>query len=199
MAEPLTDLDVVLLERWADATGLREALKELEERLGDNLEALAERLHPWLEERGYVLTGVDRKVASISVGKGAWMKKRDEPLIDVVVAAVYPFGYRRVLKEHPYVWLWAGGLKEDEQIAFQSELSIRLKRQPGGWINDECDAGHPVGRYITTHRDIERARLAQSADEMEEFIRSALESMFALAPQIDAALAVAVGHKGVRV
>ena len=53
MPENLTDVDNLLLERWTDTIGIWDAIKELEDRLADRLEAVAERLRPWLEKLGF--------------------------------------------------------------------------------------------------------------------------------------------------
>lgn len=191
MIEPLTDVDRLLLARWADANAMWEAILELEERLGNRLEAIADRLRPWLESRGYMLLDVQRRYANVNVGKRGWMKKREEPLIYISVAALYPFGYCRVDEEHPYVWLLAHGLSDDEQVAFQTYLTDRLKSHSEGWINEHCGQDSPAGRYVTSHGDSERIALAQSDEALEAFIRNELEPMLALGGEIDAALVTA--------
>lgn len=198
IVEQLTDVDTLLLERWADTVGIRDAIKELEDRLGDRLEAVAERVRPWLESRGYMLLSVDRKSAGLDIGKDAWMKNREESFIWLTVDALFPFGYRKVSEEHPYVWLSSSGLAEDEQTLFLAEVSQRLRDRPGGWLNEDCHLEAPAGRYIESHRDSERARLAQSEDALESFIKTELDPLLALGAEFDSALQAVRGNRRVK-
>lgn len=195
MSDQLTELDVFLLDRWPDTMGIREAIKELEDRLGDRLEAVAERLGPWLTARGYEVAGVETKYAAVNIVKKGWMKNRDEAFIYVAIAGLFPFGYRRVDEEHPYVWLRSEELTEAEEQVFQAEMSSRLKDTPGGWLNEYCTQSDPVGRYIVSYGDPERARLAQSDESLEQFIKAELEPILALGDGFDAALKTARGAK----
>ena len=188
MAEKLTDVDVMLLDRWADTVGIWQAISDLEERMAERLEAVAEGLRSWLEARGYLLLDVDRKYAAVNVGKHSWMTKKNEPLIYISLCALYPFDYRKVDEDHPYVWVQTDGLTREAQEAFKVELANRVDGKPGGWINKDCDRYSPVGRYIHSYGDAERAQLAQSLEAMEAFIKAELEPMLALGPDIDAAL-----------
>lgn len=188
MSEQLTEIDILLLERWPDTVGIRDAIKELEGRLAGRLEATAQRLRPWLTERGYMMLDVDTKRAVLNVGKVPWMKTDEEALIYISVGALFPFGFRRNQEEHPYVWLMADGLPEDEQKAFFADVSNRVENRPGGWVNQECDPEWPVGRYIRSHRDPERAQLAQSDESLELFIKTELQPILALTGDFEAAL-----------
>lgn len=195
MAEPLTNVDLLLLDRWADTTGIRDAIKELEERLANRLNAVAERLRPWLEAKGFVLLDVETKYAAVNVGKAGWVKNKEEVWVYITIAALFPFGYRRVEEEHPHVWIRSDGLSRSEQEAFQTEVSNRFKNRPGEWLNEECSRDWPAGRYIKTHGDVERSRLAQSEDAMEAFMKAELEPLLALGDDVDAALRAARGVK----
>src|SRR5688572_7024139 len=191
MTESLTDVDTLLLDRWGDTVGLRDAIKELEDRLADRLEAVAERLRPWLMNQGYVLLDVEKRYATVNVGKASWMKDPEEALIYISIASLFPFGYRRVDEEHPSVWLLSDGLPKPEQEIFQAEVLKRLKNRPEEWINEDCDQDGPAGRYIRSHGDVERACLAQSQEALEKFIKAELEPMLLLGGDFDAALEAA--------
>jgi hypothetical protein len=188
MAETLTELDELLLGRWHDAVGIRDALKELEERLQNRLEAVAERLRPWLDERGYVLFDVGTRNADLEVVKPTWLKTKNEPLIWISVFALFPYGFRKVEEEHPFIWLYSKGLPKNEVEPFRAELAHRLKNRPERWINDECDLYCPAGMYITSHGDKERIDLARSEETLEDFVKTNLLPMLALGDDIDAAL-----------
>lgn len=190
---PLTELDDLLLERWHDAIGIRDALKELEERLQNRLETVAERLRPWLDEKGYVLFDVGTKNADLDIVKPTWLKSKSEALIWISVFALFPYGYRKVEEEHPFIWIYSKGLPKNEWEPFRAELTHRLKNRPERWINDECDAYCPAGMYITSHGDKERIDLVRSEEALEDFIKTNLSPMLALGEDIDAALETAHG------
>ena len=175
--------------------GIRDAIKELEARLADRLEATADRLPAWLKERGYVLLDVETKSATVNVGKNTWMKNKEDAFVYVSVGGLFPFGYRKVGEEHPFVWLMSDGLSEDEQEVFQAEVSNRLEKLPGGWLNKACARDWPAGRYITSHGDPERVKLAQSDESLESFMKAELEPILALGDEFDAAFAAARGAK----
>jgi hypothetical protein len=191
MSEALTDVDVLLLDRWADATALRDAIKELEDRLGDRFEATGDRLRAWVRSRGFEVIAIDKRTAWIAVAKPAWMTKANDELVSVSVGAVLPYGYRRVQDEHPYVWVGVGHLNEDEQQAFNNALAGRLKGLPDAWLNDECTEDFPAGLMLSSVADPERVKLAQSEEDLEAFIKTALEKAMSIEVHIDAALAAA--------
>lgn len=189
MAEPLTELDKFLLNQWTDASALREALTDLEQRLSDRLRGVADRLPPWLESRGFILQDIEAKYACINVGKKAWMSADGEARIYISVAALYPFGFRRNEEDHPYVWVYTYGLSKAEQKAFRDAAVKRIGEKPGYWINDDCSQKAPVGRYIRSHGDAERVQLALSEDALEAFVKEQLEPLLEISADLDAALA----------
>ena len=197
MSEALTELDVLLLDKWQDTLAIWDAINELEDRLSDRFESSVDRLKPWLAERDYEVVEVDRKGASVYVAKRSWFRKREEELVSVGVGAVLPYGFRRVDDEHPYVWVAIGHMDEDEQEAFNAQFTERLRRRPGGWLNDNCYEDYPAGRHITSLGDSERITLAKSEEAMESFMKDALESVMALEGDIEAALS-SVGVKAER-
>lgn len=188
MAEPLTELDTFLLKQWGDASALREALTELEERLSDRLRGVADRLPPWLEARGFVLHDVEARYSCINVGKKAWMNEDGGTRIYISIAALYPFGFRKNQEEHPYVWVYTYGLSKTEQKAFRDAAVKRIGEKPGYWINDDCSQKAPVGRYIRSHGDAERVQLALSEDALEAFVKDQLEPLLEISSELDAAL-----------
>jgi hypothetical protein len=194
MSEVLTSLDFLLLDKWQDTLAIWDAINELEDRLSDRFESSVDRLRPWLGERGYEVVEVDRKWASFYVAKRSWFRNREEELVSIGVGALLPYGFRRVDDEHPYVWVAIGHMEEDEQEAFNAQLTERLQRQPGGWINDRCYEDYPAGRFLMSHGDAERIALAKSEEAMESFMKTALESVMALEGDIEAALS-SVGVK----
>jgi hypothetical protein len=190
--QPLTNVDQLLLDRWVDTCALKDAIKELEERLSSRLKSAAEKLEPWFESKGYSLLSTRGRYAEIQAAKPNWLKKgKEEYWIAAAVGAVYPFGYRSVGDDNPYVWLYADGLSKAEQQLFQLELTNRLKNHVGGWVNEYSDPNQPIGRYLTSHGDIERAQLAQSDSQLELFVKASFELIFELESEIEHAYRLA--------
>src|SRR6478609_1705130 len=76
MTDNVGQVDAVLFKRWTDAVALREAMTELEERLSERLEKVAESLQPWLEEQGYSFVEAEAKYARVNVARASWMNKK---------------------------------------------------------------------------------------------------------------------------
>ena len=104
---------------------------------------------------------------------------------------LYPYGFRRVAEEHPFVWLYTDALSDVEKERFHHALHTRLGQLPGGWFNEECDPDQPVGCYITAYGDLERSQLASDAPALTEFIKAELEPILAMSDDFDAALRAA--------
>lgn len=198
MPDTLTELDRLLLERWPDAMGLWQAIKDLEDRLGDSLKRVADRLTPWLTDQGFNVVGVSTKDAGVEFAHSHWLNKSEEPLIAASIAELFPFGYRRVKDEHPYLWLYAETLPEDQRELFHSETTRKLKNHADGWINENCDADWPVGRYFTTHGDKERIALASSEEALEQFMKARLQEFAAICPVLTESLKMALALKSGR-
>jgi hypothetical protein len=191
VAHRLTELDNLLLERWSDATALRDALVDLEERLESSLEAVASRLHPWLKEPGYPLFQVESKYAALSIAKASWAPEGSirKARVTCVFGALFPYGYRHVDDDHPYLWVGAGGLSRDEREEFQARLAERLSGLPDRWINDDVSDDYPAGMYIASHGEKERVELARSEEALEAFIKAHIGKLIAIGNEVDAVLA----------
>jgi hypothetical protein len=198
MADTLTELDRLLLERWPDTVGLWQAIKDLEERLGDSLKRVADRLTPWLSDQGFSLLDVSTKDASIEFAQLEWLNKKEEPLITASIAEMFPFGYRRVKDEHPYIWLYAEALPEDQREVFHADSTQKLKTHTDGWINENCDVDWPVGRYCSQYADKDRIALASSEEALEEFVRGRLQEFMTICPTISESLKAALAIKPAR-
>jgi len=192
--DTLSHVDTVLLDRWGDAVSFREAMADLEDRLGARLEAAVEALRPWLDEQGYGFLEVEPKYARINVARSGWLnKKRPQPWVWFTLDALLPYGYRKVQEEHPSVWVATQNLEKDDRTAFQQHLADRLKGRDGEWINEDCSREYPVGRYISSHGDSQRVALAQAPEAMASFAREVLTPILALGGDVEAALLATLG------
>lgn len=193
MTDTLTEVDGVLLNRWTDAVSFREAMADLEGRLASRLDAAAESLRPWFDEQGYGFLEVETKYARINVARSGWLNKKKQPYVWFTLDAVFPYGYRKVQEEHPFVWVDARNLERDDRSTFQEHLTNRLRGKEGDWLNEDCSRDHPAGRYIVTHGDRERVALAQSSEGLASFLRESLTPILALGNDVEAALRATLG------
>ena len=169
-------------------------MAELEERLANRLESAAELLRPWLEDQGYTFIEVEPKYARINVARAAWMnKKRQQPWAWFTLDALFPYGYRKVDEDYPYVWVVCSNLEKDDRTVFQGQLTNRLKSKADDWVNEDCSREYPAGRYIRSHGDPERLALAQSPELLAAFAREALTPLLALGDDVEAALRSTIG------
>lgn len=195
MNERLDQIDAVLTTRWADAVAFRDALNDLEGRMADRLESAAELLRPWLDEQGYAFVEADTKWANISVARAAWInKKTKKPRVCFAVGALFPYGFRKVEEDHPFVWVFSFNLERDDRLAFQEHLTNRLGGKAGGWLSDDCGRETPAGRYVATHGDRERLDLACSAESIAAFAKGVLPAILALGDDVEAALRATLGR-----
>jgi hypothetical protein len=194
MMESLSPVDTVLLNRWTDAVSFREAMLDLEDRLGARLEAAAESLRPWLDEQGYGFLEIEQKYASINIARSGWLnKKKQQPWVWFALGALLPYGYRKVEEEHPFVWVVTQDLEKDDRTTFQEHLGNRLRGKEGLWVNEDCSREYPAGRYILSHGDSQRLALALAPETLVSFAREALAPILALGDDVQAALLATLG------
>jgi hypothetical protein len=192
--DTLSQVDAVLLGRWADAVSFREAMVELEDRLAAGLESAAESLRPWLDEQGYGFLELEQKYARINVARSGWLnKKSQQPWVWFALDGLLPYGYRRVQDEHPSIWVVTRNLEKDDRSVFQEHLANRLKSRDGEWLNDDCNREYPAGRNISSHGDSQRLALAQAPEAMASFAREVLTSILALGDDVETALRATLG------
>jgi hypothetical protein len=127
----------------------------------------------------------------LEVVKPEWLSKKKDAYVSIRIAGVYPFGYRRVAEEHPYVWFLSHGLQKKDAERFRVSLADQLKTSHACWLNEHCDVYSPAGVYVASYGDKERLALARSPDALEEFIKTHLAPALKLGPAVDAALAAA--------
>lgn len=185
-----TDVDRLILERWNDTMGLFEAYEELEDRIGETIQEVGERVGAWLGERGYQ-SDTDAKEPAFSAWKDEWRhRRRDEPLVYISVGAFAPSGYRKVKDEHPFLWVYVQNLhllkiKDSERDKFAKELRLRLGDAARDWAHEDAnDPDQPLGKYLTDISDQDRVRLVAEPDRLFEFATSGFEQLFSVSEAI---------------
>jgi hypothetical protein len=58
-------------------------------------------------------------------------KKKQQPWVWFSLDALFPYGFRKVQKEHPLVWVMAHNLEKDDRRIFQEHLTNRLRGKGG--------------------------------------------------------------------
>jgi hypothetical protein len=195
MTQILSQVDSMLLGRWADAVAFREAMADLEDRLAAGLETAAESLRPWLEEQGYGFLDIESKYARVNVARSGWInRKSKQPWVWFTLDALLPHGYRKVQEDRPLVWVVTRNLERDDRVTFQGHLASKIVGKEADWVNEDCGRDYPLGRYLTAPSDRERLALALAPESLASFARDALTSMFAFGDDVEAALRATRGE-----
>src|SRR5512138_1488213 len=122
MSTSYTDVDRLILDRWEEVLGLREAFDELQSRIEEVFGDVGARLVKWANSCGYNLASDPRKAAYYA-WKQSWETRKGNEVIYYEVGALAPFGYRKIDADHPYLCVCTEQLetlkmKEAERVAF---------------------------------------------------------------------------------
>jgi hypothetical protein len=113
--------------------------------------------------------------------------------VELVIGGFCPEGFRKVDSRHPFLWAYTMGLdnfrvKPAERAAFGEALRVALGEQAKSWAADDVADDSPLGRYLTTIDNVERAALIASPDALFEFATTHFPALFELADTIDGEL-----------
>lgn len=186
---PLTELDLLLLERWQDALGLYEGMDELQKRLRRRFKHAGEQLKPWFRDRGLEVFEVEWETASYSGAKKLWIGDKGEPTVWITVGGLFPYGYKDVVDELPYVWLFVPDVSDDSARLVGRVRGV-LGARLGAWQNDECDETMPLGQYVEGYGDVERAGFAKDLAALTAFVRAQESLIQELVAAVDTATRV---------
>src|SRR5436853_7794355 len=122
MSFAYTDMDHLVLQRWADVVGLIEAHRDTQDRIEQIIDVVGERVARWARPLGFE-TRVDAKAAQFHAWRPHWSERRKDPKVELVLGGFCPLGFRKVDAPNPYLWVFTHGLenyrmKEPERIAF---------------------------------------------------------------------------------
>jgi hypothetical protein len=188
-----SDMDQLVLQRWADVVGLIEAHRSAQDRIEEMIEVVGERVARWARPLGFE-TSVETKDAEFRAWRPHWSEKRKDPKVVLALGGFCPTGFRKMDARHPYQWVYIEGLsnyrmREPERTAFAQSLRIALGGEAKSWDADDVDdADHPLGRYLTTIGDKDRAAIISNPDALLAFANEHLLPLFQLADTIEAEL-----------
>ena len=139
-------------------------------------------------------TEVSAKEAEFRAWKPNWAEKRRVPKVKLAVGASARLVSARPDAPHSYLWVYTDGLaeykiKDPDRVAFAHGLRIALGDQARTWEADGVDdADRPLGRYLTTIGNEDRAKLLQAPDTLFGFASENFAPLFEVAEIIDAEL-----------
>jgi len=183
----------LIIDRWSDVTGLIEAHRETQDRMEELIETVGDRLGRWARAHDYQIE-TEAKWAEFKAAKSSWIDRRKGPRVQLVVGGFCPHGYKKMDADHPFLWLYIEKLtnfkcKEPDLIAFSQGLRKALGAEARSWESpDVDDTEQPLGRYLTTITDVDRAQLMATEDALFEFATGQFPTLFALSEIIDAEL-----------
>lgn len=189
MASIYTDVDRLILERWDEVSDLVAARDELQDRIGETIEAAGQKLERALEPRGY-LVETQAKDCEFHVYRSTWNDRRRGPTAYFALGAFCPRGYRKNTEPFPYLFLVTETLasfrvKDDEL----RELAVAIRRALGAaadsWDHEDCHDGSPIGRALTTFDGRQRAEIISSPVKLCEFAVAELEPAFEIADIVE--------------
>lgn len=194
MPHRYTDVDRMILGRWTEVVGLRDAFDELLGRMKDVLDETLRKVSAQASERGWVCD-YDVKTPEICFWKKEWETRTSkEAQVYFHVSAFAPFEYGRSREEHPYLSLQTEGLsrlKIRDREAFGREVRAALSPDlRAKWEAGAGDLGEaPVG---IVHRDIDEAQRVHwmaEPGQLVHFLVERLNECEELVPAVNKALA----------
>jgi hypothetical protein len=186
-------MDRLILERWTDVMGLIEAQRETQEHIEEMIGVVEERVKRWGQPKGFEIEA-HPKWPEFKAWRPAWADKRKGPRVQLALGGFCPIGYRKTDAKHPFLWLYTEDLenfkvKEAEREAFARSLREALGSRAREWEGQGTDdADAPLGCYITSVTDAERARIVSSADALYEFVTGHFPKIFELSDVIESEL-----------
>ena len=193
MSSIYSDLDRLVLERWMDVRNLAEAQRDVQDRIEQVVEIAGERIGRWLREQGYESECAAGDV-EISAWRPAWAERRRGPMVSLVLGGFCPAGFRKSVEEHPYLWVYTGGLedyrvREAGRIAFAADLRRELGAEAGHWEDHDCvEATTPLGRFLVNLGVREQCEIISSPEALVAFATEHYPKLLALSDAIDACI-----------
>lgn len=191
MSVEFSDVDRLILERWMEVTGLLDAHRGLQDRLEEQIRIVSDRVERWARPLGFDVTCSPRD-SEIYAWRPNWYDKRKEvSRVWLTLGGFCPIGFRKVDAAHPYLWVYTDDLehfrvKEPERMAFAQALRAALGNAAQDWeAHDVDDSDSPLGRYLLSYDNSQRARLLAEADALFTFCTEHFPTLFTLADVID--------------
>jgi len=193
MPHRYTDVDRMILNRWTEVIGLREAFDELQDRMKGVLEESLVKVAAQAQERGFS-TEHSAKDPYICFWKKEWETKTWKAAgISILIKDFAPRAYGRVRDEHPWTYLdiqEAGKLKVKDRSAFANAVRGSLTpAMKAKWEVADVDVeDFPVGIISREVDDAERVRWMSEPDALAQFLLARLDEAQEIVPAVDKAL-----------
>jgi hypothetical protein len=182
-----TDVEKLLLQRWADVQSLMQAYNELQGSMEEVIGEAAEQLEKWAAEKGYEFS-FNARAAEFYIWKDSWANRRGEDGVCLAVGGIAPAGYRKSDTEHPYLWVYAKPAHLRIRSGLHEEFSKELLHCAGddkSWLDPDTDDDGPLGKTLTNYTDTDRLHWMSAPSHLVEFATSAFEQLIPLTERID--------------
>jgi hypothetical protein len=193
MPHRYTDVDRLLLGRWSEAVGVRDAFDGLLMRMRSVVESAMQRAATAASEKEW-RSESNVKRPSIWFWTRDWENRRGEPGVYIEVFDFVPAEYGKDVEPYPSTWLMLDQLsrlrlrESDEDVgrAIRTAISPDLFAK---WNHVDVDLTEGIlGRDHVEITSADRLRLVSEADALTSFINEALADASELVPLVDEAL-----------
>ena len=192
MANRYTDVDLMLLKRWDEVKGLREAFDELLDRMQDMIERALGKVENAAAEREF-LCEFDSKQPAVYFWKKEWATRSKEACIYFHLSDFAPIEFGKVEKDHPTMWLIVEDLRrlkireshEDFAKVLKAGLAPELLVR---WNHEDADSDSPLGKECSDVSDEDRVHLVTDSEALTKYAIDRLDEFAELVPAIDQAL-----------
>lgn len=196
MPHRYTDVDRLILDRWQEVSGLREAFDELLDRMEDVLGDTLAKVAVQAQERG-LSCDFTAKDPSIWFWKKEWEGRGKEPGISILIKDFAPALYGRVRDEQPWCYLdisEAGKLRVKDRLAFGHAIRAKLAADTRAkWEASDTDLDvMPLGINYREVKDVERVGWMAEPGELLRFLVARLDEAQEIVPAVDKALAAVI-------
>ena len=193
MANRYTDVDLMLLERWDEVKGLREAFSELLDRMRDAVEHALGKVKSAALERGFSCE-FDSKQPIVYFWKKEWATRSNEACIYFELSDFAPIEYGKVEGDHPAMWLIVEDLRRLKIRESHEDFAKVLKAELAPtdlldkWKHDDADSDSPLGKECSDVSDEHRVHLVTEPEAFIKYVIERLDEFAELVPAIDQAL-----------
>jgi hypothetical protein len=193
MVTRYTDVDLMILKRWDEVNGLREAYDHLLGRIDEVVETSVQKASVAASELGWS-SDYDLKRPTMWFWKREWATKKNESGVCIQLFDFVPADCGKGVEDHPSMWLitsdWSKLRMHESSEEFGRAVRASLPPElQTKWRHDESDVSEsPLGRHCTDISESDRVRLVADPDALNAFIMQRIEEFTELVPAIDEAL-----------
>ena len=193
MPHRYTDVDQMILSRWPEVAGLRDAFDDLLNRMREVLTDALAKVSVQAQERGYA-SDYDARRPSVSFWKKEWETKTSkEAGVYFFICDFAPSEYGKSEGNFPTLELWTDQLskiKIKDRQAFAKDIKAELSPElRGRWDDaandpDQC----PLAVQLRDISEAQRVRWMAEPATLVQFLLERLDECGALVPAVNRAL-----------